>query len=43
VLGTDGALGRNTFTGPGFARVDLSLERNFRITERFRTILRIES
>jgi hypothetical protein len=42
-LGTDGTLGRNVFTGPGFARVDLSLERNFRITERLRTILRIES
>jgi hypothetical protein len=41
--GTDGTLGRNAFTGPGFARVDLSLERNFRITERLRTILRLES
>jgi hypothetical protein len=42
-FGTDGTLGRNAFTGPGFARVDLSLERNFRISERILTILRIES
>jgi hypothetical protein len=41
--GTDGSLGRNAFTGPGFARVDLSLERVFRIRERFSIVPRIES
>src|SRR5437899_1968671 len=30
VLGTDGTLGRNTFRGPGFARVDLSMEKNMK-------------
>ena len=43
VLGTDGTLGRNTFTGPGFARVDFSLEKNMKFTERFNAALRIES
>jgi hypothetical protein len=41
-LGVDGSVGRNAFTGPGFARVDLSLERVFRIRERFSTVLRID-
>jgi hypothetical protein len=43
VLGTDGTLGRNTFIGPGFARVDFSLEKNMKFTERFNAALRIES
>jgi hypothetical protein len=41
--GTDGTLGRNTFRGPGFARVDLSLEKNLKFTERLRGSLRLES
>jgi hypothetical protein len=41
--GTDGTLGRNTFRGPGFARVDLSLEKNLKFTERVGGALRIES
>jgi hypothetical protein len=41
--GTIGSLGRNTFRAPGFARVDLSLAKNFRITERVETSLRLES
>lgn len=32
--GTIGNLGRNTFTGPGFLEVDLSLSKRFAITER---------
>jgi hypothetical protein len=43
VLGTDGTLGRNTFRGPGFARVDLSLEKNVKFTERVGGSLRLES
>ena len=43
VLGTNGSLGRNTFRGPGFARVDLSLEKNIKFTERVNGMLRIES
>src|SRR6185436_10129094 len=43
VLGTDGTLGRNTFRGPGFARVDLSLEKNVKFTERVGGALRLES
>jgi hypothetical protein len=43
VVGTNGTLGRNTFRGPGFARVDLSLEKNLKFTERVGGALRIES
>src|SRR5260370_20003849 len=43
VLGTNGTLGRNTFRGPGFARVDLLLEKNLKFTERVGGALRIES
>ena len=43
VLGTNGTLGRNTFRGPGFARVDLSLEKNIKFTERVSGSLRLES
>src|SRR5262249_50287053 len=42
--GQVGDLGRNTFRGPGFARVDASLQKNFRaITERVTTNLRLEA
>ena len=40
---TDGTLGRNTFRGPGFARVDISLEKGVKITERVGAALRLES
>ena len=30
-LGQNGTLGRNTFTGPGYANVDLALTRSFRL------------
>lgn len=43
VAGTDGNLGRNTFTGPGFAEVDLSLEKQFAITERIKLSIRGEA
>ncbi len=32
-LGTDGSLGRSTYFGPGFAQVDLSVQKKFAITE----------
>jgi hypothetical protein len=38
-----GNLGRNVFRGPGFARVDLSLAKNFQATERLNGSLRLES
>ena len=38
-----GNLGRNTFRAPGFARVDLSLAKNFRATERLNGVLRLET
>jgi hypothetical protein len=41
--GTDGTLGRNTFRGPGFAEVDLSVGKRFAITERLRFSLRLDS
>ena len=41
--GTNGTLGRNTFRGPGFARVDLSMEKGLKFTERVTGALRIES
>jgi hypothetical protein len=41
--GTFGSLGRNAFRAPGFARVDLSLMKNFAVTERLRLQLRLES
>jgi TonB dependent receptor len=34
-LGCVGNLGRNTFVGPGIWQTDLSLTKNFRLTERF--------
>ena len=41
-LGTNGTLGRNTFRGPGFGRVDMALTKNFRVTERFNLRFRME-
>jgi hypothetical protein len=41
--GTDGTLGRNTFRGPGFAEVDLSLGKRFNITERLHLAFRSDS
>jgi hypothetical protein len=41
--GTDGNLARNAFRGPGFARVDFSLAKNFPIYERINGSLRLEA
>jgi hypothetical protein len=41
--GTNGTLGRNTFRGPGFAQVDLSLSKNFRLSERLGGQLRLDA
>jgi hypothetical protein len=41
--GTNGSLGRNTFRGPGFAQVDLSLSKQFRFTESVRCQIRLDS
>lgn len=41
--GQYGNLGRNTFRGPGFARIDVSLGKSFRITERVAAALRLEA
>jgi hypothetical protein len=41
--GNDGTLGRNTFRGPGYAQVDLALSKNFRISERVHSQLRLDS
>ena len=41
--GTNGNLGRNTFRGPGFARVDTSLEKGLRFSERVTGALRLEA
>lgn len=40
--GTFGALGRGTYTGPGLATVDLSVFKNFTLSERFRLQFRSE-
>jgi hypothetical protein len=42
-LGTFGNLGRNRFNGPGYASTDLSLQKDFRITERFAIQFRAEA
>src|SRR5262249_6103944 len=42
-LGCVSNLGRNTFTGPNFYNVDMSLFKNFKITERFGLQFRTES
>jgi hypothetical protein len=41
--GTDGNLGRNVFTGPGFREVDMSVAKQFAIAERVRVQVRIEA
>ncbi|MEO8373152.1 MAG: hypothetical protein ABI806_28460, partial [Candidatus Solibacter sp.] len=41
--GTDGALGRNAFRGPGFAQVDLSLSKRFSLTERVTAQIRADA
>ncbi|HBY58311.1 MAG TPA: hypothetical protein DEH78_00710 [Solibacterales bacterium] len=41
--GTLGNLGRNTFRGPAFIRLDLALGKNFQITERIGAMLRLEA
>jgi len=41
--GTLGNLGRNTFQGPGFARVDVAMLKSFNITERISAVLRGEA
>ena len=43
VGGQSGNLGRNTFHGPGFARVDLAMGKNFRVTERIGLMFRTEA
>jgi hypothetical protein len=41
--GTNGTLGRNTFRGPGYAQVDLSLSKSFGITEKISSQLRLDA
>lgn len=41
--GVQGNLGRSTFRGPNFTRVDMSVGKTFRITERLSTVLRLEA
>lgn len=41
--GTNGNLGRNSFRGPGFAEVNLSLAKRFAITERVSTQFRVDA
>lgn len=43
VPGTNGSLGRNTYRGPGFAQVDLSIAKRFAITERISTQFRFDA
>jgi hypothetical protein len=40
--GCNGNLGRNTFTGPGQWNTDMSVFKNFKISERFSTSFRVE-
>ena len=42
-LGCDSSLGRNTFTGPNFFNMDMSLFKNFKVTERVGLQFRAES
>jgi hypothetical protein len=42
-LGTFGTLGRNSFRGPGYATVDISLAKAFPITEQVRATFRFEA
>jgi hypothetical protein len=41
--GSAGTLGRNTFRGPGYAQVDISLAKRFRISERISSQIRLDS
>ena len=41
--GKNGTLGRNTFRGPGYAQVDLSLSKKFAITERCSAQFRMDA
>jgi hypothetical protein len=41
--GTNGALGRNVFRGPGFAQTDFSLAKTFKLSERLATQLRFDA
>jgi hypothetical protein len=41
--GQDGNVGRNTFRGPGFAQVDLSLTKSFKLGERVSAMLRVDA
>jgi len=41
--GVQGNLGRNTFRGPNFTRVDMSVGKTFRMTERLSSVLRLEA
>jgi hypothetical protein len=41
--GTNGYLGRNTYRGPGYAQVDLSLSKAFAFTERISSQLRLDA
>ncbi|MGH9903777.1 MAG: TonB-dependent receptor, partial [Pyrinomonadaceae bacterium] len=43
VRGTNGNLGRNTFRGPDYAAVDMSLFKNIRLTEDVRLQFRAEA
>lgn len=42
-LGTGGNLGRNTFRGPGYAQIDMSLSKRFPVTERISLQFRAEA
>jgi Carboxypeptidase regulatory-like domain/TonB dependent receptor len=42
-LGCTGNLGRNTFTGPYFFNMDMSMFKNFRVTEKVGVQFRVES
>jgi hypothetical protein len=42
-LGTNGNLGRNTFRGPDYATVDVSLFKNIPLTEKYRLQFRAEA
>ena len=43
VAGTDGNLGRNTFRGPGYTTLDLSVARKFNFSETKHLILKAEA
>lgn len=43
VAGTDGNLGRNTYRGPGYTTLDLSVARKFNFTETKHLLLKVEA